>query len=161
VLARCLNLQHQLKIIRGVVAMCDEPRPRPILVEVDTRTRPDHPGSDQRVAVVDDQVGAANLPRAQGGQLGGQSISPDVEAVLVARCPASDFTIGPVPKHWPGVLGREVDYIPRSSGGQDPAHLLVPTSSPETKCRWNAKNTIVVGTAAISAPAATTFHDVV
>lgn len=38
-------------------------------------------------------------------------------------------------------------------------HFPDPTSSPDTKCRWNTKNTIAVGTAATSEPAAITFHE--
>jgi hypothetical protein len=63
---RRLDLQHQLKITRGV-AMRGQPGPRPILGEVDTLGRPDQPSSDQLAAVVDDQVGAANLPGTQRG----------------------------------------------------------------------------------------------
>ncbi|MDQ0575525.1 hypothetical protein QFZ29_001748 [Agromyces albus] len=38
------------------------------------------------------------------------------------------------------------------------AHFPEPSVRPDTKWRWNAKNTIAVGSAATIAPEATTFH---
>ena len=159
VLARRFNLQHQLKITRGVVATCGEPGPRPVLGEVDTPSGPDQPSSDQRAAVVDDEVGAANLPGAQGGQLGGQPIRGVSKLCwsFGARC---GFRRRSSPGAGADASAASATTYLAVAVRQDPAHLLAPTRSPETKCFWNAKNTIVVGTAAINAPAATTFHDV-
>ena len=55
------------------------------------------------------------------------------------------------------------EWLARVERRPDPTgsfcYLLAPTSRPETKCFWKAKKTIAVGIAAISAPAATTFHE--
>ena len=67
--------------------------------------------------------------------------------------PVQSCNTGPAP---PGA--RSMMSVSRGGCGQLPAHLFDPTNSPDTKCFWNAKNTIVVGIAAMSAPAATTFH---
>ena len=63
-LARRLNHQHQLKITRCVVATCGEAGPRPVFCEVDTPGGPDQASSQERAAMVNDQVRAAHMPRA-------------------------------------------------------------------------------------------------
>ena len=66
---------------------------------------------------------------------GGQAVQRRLEAGQATRAPVPDLAVGPVLQDRAGLSRREVHYILPGGGGQDPTHLLAPTSSPETKCR--------------------------
>ena len=143
------------------MAACGQPGERPITDHLYRILRPYQPSAQQPIAMVEDEVCPAHLPAPERRPFGGQAVQRRLEAGQSTRAPVPDLAVGPVLQHRAGFSRGEVHHVPPGGGGQDPAHLLAPTSSPETKCRWKAKNTIVVGIAAIKAPAATTFQDVV
>src|SRR6201999_4277377 len=61
----------------------------------------------------------------------------------------------------PAAVRRHPNRVFRSGAAQcpPPGHLTAPIARPDTKCRWNRRNTATVGTAAMTVPAAMTLHD--
>ena len=111
--------------------------------------------------MLDDEFGATHVPGTERRVLGREPVSVRQELRVRLGTPRSGLDAGPVLQHRARAARGEVDDVASGGRRQFPAHLFDPTSSPETKCFWNAKNTIVVGMAAIRAPAATTFQAVV
>src|SRR5690349_670379 len=60
----------------------------------------------------------------------------------------------------PLTMRGDADDVRRRRTAQRPRpHFTAPIASPPTKCFWKRRNTATVGTAAITVPAAITFHD--
>ena len=157
------RLDHELdgEVPGRVPANGGESADRAVLQQIDSIAVPRQPSADQPVSVVDHQIGAPHLSAAQRRELRRQSVEVGLEALPSRRLPGPGRLVAPVLEQRAGTVHGQRDRVGRGGRRQGPAHLFAPTSRPETNCFWKAKNTIVVGTAAISAPAATTFHAVV
>ena len=123
----------------------------------------DQPEPADAVGPARDDLRRVHVPGTQRGRLHRQQVDvPHERGGPAWRLWRGDLAVdraAPVVQDQ-ALLGRgEPDDVAPGRRGQRPgAHLFDPTSRPETNCFWNAKNTIAVGTAATSEPAAMTFQ---
>jgi len=110
------------------------------------------------------QLDPVHVPGPERGQLERRGVEVGLEGRR-ARGDRRHVPAGltPVLEHQPGAVRGLAQHVLRSGRAQRPGHevphLLEPTSRPDTKCFWNMKKMIAVGSAATAEPAATTFHE--